>query len=105
MIDYWKYFLRLLRSKREHAFQVSNIGVLDGGVKAGEENTERATFDRVMFSTASFTSGDPYTIFVATAKNGYMTVSVGWGTSIVGDEEAADLLEWLEMELRSLAEG
>jgi hypothetical protein len=101
--DYVKFFLRTLGTKRQFAFEVSNIGVLDGDVKAGGEK-ERATFDRVRFSTALFTSGSPYTIFLATAKNGYMTVSMGWETGIVGEEEAVGLLGWLERELRDVAE-
>lgn len=102
--NYRKLFLGWLGTKREHAFEVSNIGVLDGGLKAGEENKKRATFDRARFSTALCTYGDPYTIFVATAKNGYMTVSLGWATGVVSEKESVELLEWLETELRGLAE-
>jgi hypothetical protein len=102
--NYRKLFLGWLGTKREHSFELSNIGVLDGGVKVGEENKERATFDRARFSTALCTYGDPYTIFVATAKNGYMTVSLGWATGVVSGQEAVGLLEWLETELRRLAE-
>ncbi|KAE9365901.1 hypothetical protein N431DRAFT_562591 [Stipitochalara longipes BDJ] len=104
MRDYAKFFLGTLGTKRQYAFEVSNIGVLDGDMKIGEENKERATFDRVTFSTALCTSGNPYTIFLATAKSGYMTVSIGWETGIVGEEEAVGLLDWLERELRRLGE-
>jgi hypothetical protein len=102
--NYRKLFLGWLGTKREHAFEVSNIGVLDGGLKVGEEDKERATFDRARFSTALCTYGDPYTIFIATAKNGYMTVSLGWATGVVSEQESVGLLEWLETELRRLAE-
>jgi hypothetical protein len=103
--NYRKLFLGWLGTKRQHAFEVSNIGVLDGGMKVGEENKERATFDRARFSTALCTYGDPYTIFIATAKNGYMTVSLGWATGIVREQEAVGLLEWLETQLRGLVGG
>jgi hypothetical protein len=102
--NYRKLFLGWLGTKREHAFEISNIGVLDGGVKVGEENKERATFDRARFTTALCTYGDPYTIFIATAKNGYMTVSLGWATGVVSEQEGVGLLVWLETELRRLAE-
>jgi hypothetical protein len=102
--DYAKFFLRTLGTKRQYAFEVSNIGVLDGGAKTGEENKERATFDRVTLSTALCTSGNPYTIFLATAKSGYMAVSIGWETGIVSEGEAVDLLKWLAKELRGLVE-
>lgn len=103
--DYPKYFLGRLGTKRENAFEVSNIGILDGGVKEGEDNKERATFDRATFSTALCTFRNPYTIFIVTAKNGYMTVSVGWETGVVEDKQAVGLLKWLERELRGLADG
>ncbi|PMD34908.1 hypothetical protein L207DRAFT_638391 [Hyaloscypha variabilis F] len=100
--DYAKFFLKTFGTKRQWAFEVSNIGVLDGGVTRGEENAERATFDRVTFSTSLFTCGSPYTVFLATAKNGYMTVSIGSETGIVGEEEVVGLLNSLERELMGL---
>jgi hypothetical protein len=102
--DYAKFFFVKLGTKRQYAFEVSNIGVLDGGVKTGDGNKERATFDRVTFSTGLCTSGNPYTIFLATAKSGYMTVSIGWETGIVDEEEALGLLGWLKRELTGLIE-
>lgn len=99
--DYKGYFLGLLGTKRAHAFEVMNIGVVDGG--AGGD-AAKASFDRVMFSAGGCVFGDPYAIFLATAKNGYMTVAVGWQSSVVSDEEAKDMLGWLEMELKGLVE-
>ena len=99
--DYKGYFMSLLGSKRAHAFEVTNIGVVDGGV-GGDDG--KASFDRVMFSAGGCVFGDPYAIFLATAKNGYMTVVVGWESSVVGDEEAEDMLGWLEAELKGLVE-
>lgn len=99
--DYKKYFLGLLGTTRAHAFEVTNIGVVDGG--AGRDD-EKATFDRVMFSAGGCVYGDPFAIFLATAKNGYMTVAVGWQGGVVSDEEGKDMLGWLEAQLKGLAE-
>ena len=99
--DYEGYFLGLFGKKRDHAFEITNIGVVDGGV-GGQEGM--ASFDRVMFSAGGCTYGEPYAIFLATAKNGYMTVSVGWQSVVVSDEEAKDLLEYLESQLRRLVD-
>lgn len=100
--DFPKYFLGLLGTKRHHAFKVSNIGVVDGGVGKEPGN---AMFDRVMFSSAQCTYDTPYFLCLATAKNGFMVVALSWEVGVVGDEEAKDLLGWLEVELKGLAEA
>ena len=117
--DFAKYFLGQLGTKRNNAFEVTNIGILDGGVRAdretegdatsttnNEENKvkERVTFDRVMFSGSLNTQGEPFLVATATAKNGFMTVAICWATGVVSDEEAADLKMGLEQQLRELGE-
>ncbi|KAG0645721.1 putative alcohol acetyltransferase FCK4 [Hyphodiscus hymeniophilus] len=99
--DYGSYFLGLLGTKRAHAFEVTNIGIVDGGV-GGEEG--KATFDRVMFSAGGCAYGEPYVVFLATARNGYMNAAIGWQSVVVSDEEAKDLLGYLEREMRGLVE-
>ena len=96
------FFLGQLGTKRAHAFEVTNIGVVDGGV-GKEGGGAKATFDRLTFSTGLSTYAEPYCILLATAKNGLMTVAVSWETGTVGDEEAKDVLGWLEGELKRLA--
>jgi hypothetical protein len=98
--DYPKYFLGLLGSKRAHAFEVTNIGIVDGG--SGKDEG-KACFDRVMFSTGHCTFGSPYCVYLATAKNGFMTVALSWEVGVVG-EEAKDMLGWLEGKLKGLAD-
>jgi hypothetical protein len=95
--DLPKLFYGMFGKKREHAFEVSNIGVLDGGVGGG-----KAYFDRAQFSTALSVYGDPYAISVASAKNGFITVSLNWETGVVRDENALELVRWLEDALRGL---
>ena len=99
--DYNAYFLGLLGTKRAHAFEVTNIGVVDGGVGSDEG---KARFDQISLSTGGCTFGEPYVIFVATAKDGLMTVSIGWQSVVVSDEEAKDLLEYLERESKRLVD-
>jgi hypothetical protein len=99
--DIRKYFLVMLGTKRQSAFEVTNIGVIDGGVGSDEE---MASFDRLMFSGGGSTYGEPYAVFLATAKHGYMTVSIVWQDVVVSDEGAKDMLGFLEESLRELAE-
>jgi hypothetical protein len=98
--DYNKFFYGLFGKKREHAFEVTNIGVLDGGM-----GKEKACFNQVQFSTAQCTFGDPYVFSVASAKNGFMTVSLNWASGIIEDEEAVEMIEWLEGALKGLSEA
>ncbi|TVY87281.1 putative alcohol acetyltransferase [Lachnellula willkommii] len=99
--DYNKFFYGMFGKKREHAFEVTNIGVLDGGV-GGEQ---KASFDRVQFATAQCTYGDPYIFSIASAKNGIMTVSLSWATGMLNDNEAVEMIEWLEGALKGLSEA
>ena len=101
--DLPKYFLGLLGSKRAQAFEVTNLGVVDGG--AGKGDDSKASFDKVMFSSGQCTFGNPYNVHLATAKNGFMTAALSWETGIVGDEEAKDLFSCLEDELMGLVEA
>ncbi|TVY82108.1 hypothetical protein LSUE1_G004257 [Lachnellula suecica] len=99
--DYPKLFYGRFGKKRENTFEVSNIGLLDGGAKG---STGKAYFDWVQFSGALSAYGNPYTICVASARNGYMTVSSSWGTEVVADEEALELVGWLESALVGLGD-
>jgi hypothetical protein len=96
--DFPKFFMGMLGGKRGHAFEVSNIGMVDGGAK-----TERqAYFDQLMFSQGHCTFAPPHIFNLASAKGGAMTVVTTWETGVVDDDLAGELLEWLEGELQSL---
>jgi len=90
----------MLGTKRSASFEVSNLGLLDGG--DGGEQGGRAYFDRVMFSQGAWTYGPPFCFCVATAKNGGMSVALSWDSSVAEDVKAEELLGWLEGELRGL---
>ncbi|TVY18016.1 putative alcohol acetyltransferase FCK4 [Lachnellula arida] len=102
--DYNKFFYGMFGKKREHAFEVTNIGVLDGGVR-GEAGEQKACFDRVLFATAQCTYADPYIFSIASAKNGIMTVSLSWATGVLDDDEAVEMIDWLEGALKGLSEA
>ncbi|KAH9237997.1 hypothetical protein K456DRAFT_1747641 [Colletotrichum gloeosporioides 23] len=104
--DYRQHFLSMLGGRRRHAFNVTNIGVVDGGLSsvAGLEE-HKATFDRVVFSAGASTSGSPYTVCLASAKNGYMSVTLNWEKGVVEDSTAGELSVSLEKELNRLAEA
>lgn len=129
--DYRGFFLGLLGRKRDHAFEVTNIGVVDGG--AGEEPAERAAgdqgkaggdgeereggggggggervgngrawFDKLVFSSDLCVYGDPFCVSIVTAKGGDMTVAVNWVSGVTDEGEARGLSAFLEEQLRAL---
>jgi len=102
--DFKKYFLDMDGQARKSAFEITNIGVCDGG--AGDDNaTERkkVVFDRMLFASGLSNYANPYTFSLATAKGGDMTVALCWDTSVVEDEDAILMSEWMEKQLKDLA--
>lgn len=99
--DFKGFFLGLFGKKRDHAFEVSNIGVVDGGIGEGEG---KASFDKVVFSTGLCVYGDPFSVLVASAKGGDLTVSVSWMSEVTEKEEGVALCEYLEEWMRGLAD-
>lgn len=102
------FFLGRLGAKRDHAYEVTNIGVLDGGlgeVRAGEEGeNHKATFNKATFSTALCTYGDPHCVSMVTVKGGDMTVGINWVEAVRPSQEARGLKDFLEEELKEIAE-
>ena len=100
--DFKGFFLGLFGKKRDHAFEVSNIGVVDGGIGGGEGE---ASFDKVVFSTGLCVYGDPFSVLVASAKGGDLTVSVSWMSEVTDEKEGVALCEYLKEWMSGLAEG
>ena len=94
------FFYGKLGNKRDYAFEVSNIGVLDGGV--GEGRKGKVSFDRIMFTSSQSCYGAPFCFCIASAKCGDLVVALSWEKGVVTDEDAVGLLSWLEGALRSL---
>jgi hypothetical protein len=108
--DFPGFFYGKLGSKRENAFEISNIGVLDGGALGdgsvgghGGEGKPRVCFDRVLFSASQVFYGPPFYFCVASAKGGDMTVALSWEKNVVEEDDAVGMLDWLEEVLRGLA--
>ncbi|CZR69345.1 uncharacterized protein PAC_19245 [Phialocephala subalpina] len=105
------FFLGKLGGKREHAYEVTNIGVLDGGLGAGKEGGKgkatfsKATFSKATFSTALCTYGDPHCVSMVTVRGGDMTVGINWIEAVTPGEEARGLKDFLEGQLREMAEN
>lgn len=103
--DYPKFFLGKIGKQRVSSFEVTNIGVLDGGLSETGGVQGKATFDRVVFSSGTRTYGPPYNFHLATAKNGDLCINLTWEVDVVKDQDAQESLRWLETELKSLAKS
>jgi hypothetical protein len=102
--DIPKFFVDQLTKPRPHAYEITNIGVFDGALgEDGEGVAGRASFNRMKFSASLTTCGDPYVFSLATVKNGYMDVTINWETGVVSDDEALELLGWIEGEFKRIA--
>ncbi|KAL0935121.1 uncharacterized protein CTRU02_209712 [Colletotrichum truncatum] len=104
--DYRQHFLNMIGEKRRHAFTVTNIGVIDGGISlpVALQGDEKAVCDRLLFSVGASTNGSPYSVSVASATNGYMSVTLNWEKETVEESDANSLLESLDSELNRLAQ-
>ncbi|KAJ4233025.1 Alcohol acetyltransferase [Fusarium solani] len=96
----WRSYFKDLESKQKRAYdwEVSNLGVIDGGERQGEKWTvERATF------TQSATVTDPALClsFVA-VKGKALAISCCWRAEVIDDELVQGLLSDLETWLNEL---
>ncbi|KAG4443363.1 hypothetical protein IFR05_001152 [Cadophora sp. M221] len=101
--DLRSFFLGLWGKKRDHAFEVSNVGVVDGGIDAAADGG-KAWFDKMVFSSGLCVYGDPFSVLVVSAKGGHLTVSVGWMSEVTEERDGVALCEYLGQWMTGLAE-
>lgn len=98
--DYGGFLRNRVGQKMADSFEVSNVGVMDGGL--GDEN-KAVKVKRVIFSQSSNVMGPPYIFSMATAKGGDLTIALTWQDGIVDLEAVQMILIGLDSELRRLA--
>ncbi|KAH7305091.1 alcohol acetyltransferase [Rhexocercosporidium sp. MPI-PUGE-AT-0058] len=101
--DLKSFFLGMWGKKRDHAFEISNIGTVDGGIGGGQ-GEERAWFDKMVFSTGLCVYGDPFSVLVVSAKGGNLTVSVSWMSEVTEEREGVALCKFLDEWMSGLGE-
>jgi hypothetical protein len=87
--------------KRENAFEISNIGLVDGGM----DGTGIAKFRRFIFSQSANVTGNPYVFSIASVKNGDMCIALTWQEGILEEAKAKQVIKGLEADLYTLAAG
>ncbi|KAK1961175.1 hypothetical protein LY78DRAFT_645285 [Colletotrichum sublineola] len=103
--DFRPMFSRLVGSRRRHAFCVTNLGAVDGGLVSQSQGVPKtsAAFDRLLFSVGMSAISDPYTVCLASVAGGYMTVTLNWDEGVVAESDALSLLRGLEQDLNAIA--
>ena len=94
------WFRKQVGAKRADSFEVSNIGVMDGGL---DDQSKVAKIKRILFSQSSNVMGPAYIFSVATAKGGDLAIGLTWQDGIVDIESVQKVLVGLAAELQGLA--
>jgi hypothetical protein len=85
---------------REATWEVSNIGVIDGGPEQRQEATEGWKIQRSIMSQGATVAGAAVSINAAGVAGGEIGIALGWQDGIVETEIvhglAADLQRWLD---------
>jgi Alcohol acetyltransferase len=97
--DYASYLRKKVGSKREYSFEVSNVGVMDGGL---DDHAKDVRVKRILFSQSSNVTGGACVFSVASVKGGDLAVGLTWQDGMVEAELASKVLLGLETELQSL---
>jgi hypothetical protein len=99
-ITNWKSFLMDHTKSRVMSWEVSNLGVINGG--ASEETTgsqQKWTVESAIFSQSASVSGPALTFSTISVKGGALVLSCSWQDGVVEDELAkgvsADIESWL----------
>ena len=68
------------------SFEISNLGVFDAGQQGDGKGYQ---IDDMIFSQSANTTGPPFSVNVASAKDGALMISVTWWPGMLGvdDEE------------------
>ena len=96
--DYGGWLGGRVGQKRDHSFEVSNVGITDGGIGGGKPRIKS-----LLFSQPRNVTGAALVFSVASVKGGDMGISVTWQEGVVEREKAEKVLADLDAELRKLA--
>jgi hypothetical protein len=97
--DYGTWLRSRIGQERLESFEVSNIGVMDGGL---DHQSNVAKVKRILFSQSSNVMGPAYVFNIATVKGGDLAIALTWQDGILNDEVAENVLVGLDTELRGL---
>src|SRR5277367_1352068 len=92
--DYGGWLRGQVGQKRDHSFEVSNVGVVDGGIEGGKPQIKT-----LLFSQSRNVTGAALGFSVASVKGGDMGISLTWQEGVVDREIAEKVLADLDVQL------
>jgi hypothetical protein len=95
--DYARWLRGHVGQKRDCSFEVSNVGVTDGGIEGGKPRIRT-----LLFSQSRNVTGSALGFSVASVKGSDMGISLTWQEGVVDRETAEKVLADLDVELRLL---
>jgi hypothetical protein len=95
--DYGEWCQNRIGREREYSFELSNVGVIDGG------NGE-CRIKKMMSSQSCNIIGAPFVFSVATVKGGPLTIALSWQQDVIETEMAEKVRNDLCVEMEYVAE-
>jgi len=96
--DYGGWLRGHVGHKRDHSFEVSNVGIVDGGIEG-----EKPRIKTLLFSQSRNVTGAALVFSVASVKGSDIGISLTWQEGVVDRETAERVLAELDVELRQIA--
>ncbi|CAG7558074.1 unnamed protein product [Fusarium equiseti] len=95
----WNAYLMEHSTKREHSWEVSNLGVMDG---QSSKDVDKWMVEDATFTQSASVTGPALTFSVISVKGRGLNVSCCWQAGVVEDELAEGVSEDVEMWLNGL---
>ncbi|KAF7907342.1 uncharacterized protein EAF01_004929 [Botrytis porri] len=100
--DFQNYFTGLLGGKRQSAFLLTNLGVVEG-TSGDRDLTAKATLSKLFFANMPSMYDGPLLLAMATVKGGDMTLCLGSERGVIREDHVNIIRNNLEHRLRSIA--
>lgn len=100
--DFKGFFLGKQGARREGAFELSNLGVVDGGLLHMDGKVSPVTFGNILFSTSVNPYGAAYVFTAITVKGGDLTITLNWDEAVFETDEAERAQTYLHNSLQEI---
>jgi hypothetical protein len=94
-----EFFWSRVGKERSWSFEVSNVGLVDGGLYGDGI----AKLRRLVFSQSANVAEAPYVFSMASVNGGDMAIALTWQEGVLEEAKAKQVMEALESELHLMA--
>ncbi|SCO12210.1 uncharacterized protein FFB20_13962 [Fusarium fujikuroi] len=100
----WPSYFKGLSKTREHAFELSNLGAIQGRLPDNSDGEGKWSIEGASFAQSSPSFGAALTLNVISTKGGELVISNAWQVGTVDDEFARGVSSDIEMWLNGLGD-